>query len=63
MTLKKFNSRVGTISPKVECIKCHGKFVQDDDEIICAYCNQSPEEEKQVIKERKERKRMKQNGI
>jgi Zn finger protein HypA/HybF involved in hydrogenase expression len=63
MTLKKFNSKIGTISPKVECKKCHRFFVQDDEELICISCQQSPEEEKQVTKQRKERQRMKDNGI
>ena len=63
MTLKKFNKKFGIVTPKKECAKCHSFFIPDDNEDCCIFCMQSPEEEKQVIKEKKMRARMKANGI
>jgi hypothetical protein len=48
---------------KVECKKCHTFFMPDDHEDICCYCKQDPMEEIDFINERKERMKMKKNGI
>lgn len=48
---------------KVTCKKCGSKFCQDDNESLCCFCSQSKNEEADVIRLRKERERMKRNGI
>jgi hypothetical protein len=48
---------------KVECKKCGTLFVQDDNENLCVYCLQNPQEEIDFINQRKEKMKMKKNGI
>jgi predicted nucleic acid-binding Zn ribbon protein/ribosomal protein L32 len=61
--IKRFNKNYGTVCPKKECEKCGNMFVPDDEESCCSYCSQDPQEEIDYINERKERERMKKNGI